>query len=101
MQLVDLKERLAEHEDVVFPEFPEDAEFANWVDELFEVDDYYFGIISAMIEEDQLEPVDKTSFDRLKEQLFRFEDLEDDQRIYSDCQAYLDSLESLLDLLEG
>lgn len=98
MKLVELQNLLSEHESMEFPEFPEDAAFADWVDEFFEIDDYYFGVIHSMIDDENLEPLDKAPFETLKAQLPAFADT--DPVIYQHCQDYMDSLETLIDAVD-
>ena len=98
MELVELEERLAEHEDMLFPEFPDDEAFADWVEELFEIDDYYFGLLSS-IAQGQEEAIDKNLFNGLKDNLEQFADIKSEQKIYRDSVAYLDSLENLIDMV--
>lgn len=92
---MDAQNILEKHKQLKLPAFPNDDDFSNWVEELIELDAYYYGLITS-----GLKTFDINLLDDLKRRLFRFEVLEDDKSIYRECEAYIVSLESIVQIIQ-
>ncbi len=96
---MDTKNILEKHKKAKFPSFPDDDDFAVWVEELIELDGYYYGLALSLINGEK-KRYDITAFFDLKKRLSNFKTLEDDQNIYQACEQYLDSLEKIVNLIQ-
>ena len=95
MDTTQLQDLLDAHQDMEFPEFPDHEAFAEWVDELFEVDDYYVGLISSLLD-GHLEDIDRTYLETLQSRFTEIVPDKADQKIHAHCVTYLLSLEHLV-----
>lgn len=94
------KEILEKHKNIKFPSFPNDDNFANWIEELMELDGYYYGLVVSILEGEKRK-CDDTLFNQIKQRLYEFKDLEDDSEIYRQSEAYIASLEMLIGLVKN
>lgn len=93
------KEILKKHKEVKFPSFPDNDDFANWVEELTDLDGYYYGLAASILEGEK-KPYDANLIQEMKQRLFKFRNLDDDKEVYRECEEYLNSLETIVKLLE-
>lgn len=91
-----LEQLFLNHKELEFPEFPEDDNFAEWVEELIEIDGYYAGIISSSIGSSKPN-VDSSEIDRLTVSLANFASIEEDAEVFRKCELYLKSLKNLVE----
>ncbi len=93
---MELEQLFLKHKGLEFPEFPEDDGFAEWVEELIEIDGYYVGIISSSI--GSIKPnLDSSEIDRLTASLANFAAIEEDAEVFRKCELYLKSLRNLVE----
>lgn len=86
------------HEELRFPEFPEDDDFADWVSELVEVDGYYMGHAITLIAGGTVRDVSDKALRELTDKIRTFDVIKgEDRSIFLDCQKYLLSLKALVD----
>ena len=78
---MNVKEILKKHRSAKFPSFPENDEFANWVEELTDLDGYYFGLATALLVEAK-KSYNVNLFQEMKQKLYEFRNLQDDKGVY-------------------
>lgn len=85
-----------EHKALGIPDFPENDDFAEWVEELIEVDGYYAGIIASSVG-GRKPKIDRSELDKLMKSFRSFVSLKRDAEIYDECEKYLKSLKELIE----
>ena len=96
---MDIQDLLGKHAAMELPPFPVDDLFSEWMEELIEVDAYYFGLASSSAS-GYLQPVNTSYFDDLKTQLLQIVPSEEDKEIYALSVTYIKSLEDVVDYLK-
>ena len=97
--IMDTKSILEKHKETKLPSFPNDDDFAEWVEELIDMDGYYYGLATSILGGD-IKPYDVQLFQDLKHRLYNFKNLDDDEDIYIECEKYLNSLETIVKLIQ-
>ncbi len=97
---MDLKDLYNKHKELELPEFPENDEFAEWVEELIEMDAYYVGLISSRLSGSR-EEIDESHFIKMNENLKQYTSIKADKDIYDQCIKYMKSLYSLIELAKN
>lgn len=93
------KEILEKHRSAKFPSFPYNDDFANWVEELTDLDGYYYGLVTSLLAGEK-KPYNLNLFQEMRQRLYKFRNLEDDKEVYQECEEYLKSLEAIVKLIE-
>jgi hypothetical protein len=94
------KNIIENHRKAKFPSFPSDDSFAEWVEELIELDAYYYGLALSCLS-GELKLYDGSLFQDSKQKLLMFKNLERDKSIYRECEEYLESLSNIVDLIKA
>ncbi|MCH5720505.1 hypothetical protein [Niabella hibiscisoli] len=89
---------LEKHKKLKFPPFPNDEDFSLWVEELVELDAHYYGLVTSIVV-GGLKAFDINLLEDLKQRLIKFEVLEDDKDTYRECEAYIVSLENIVQVI--
>lgn len=92
---MDLKNLYSKHKVLGLPEFPENDEFAEWVEELIEMDAYYAGLISSQIN-GSMDILDENHYSRMNDRLKKYASIEEDKEVYNQCLEYMKSLGHLI-----
>src|SRR5690606_10656146 len=92
---MDLKEILDHHQRLPIPDFPANSYFAEWVEDLFELDGYYYGVAVSRLNGDRLN-CNPEPFLNLKKTFEEFRYSPGDERVFTSCKRYLDSLERIV-----
>lgn len=92
---------LSQHEQLRFPEFPNDNGFANWVTDLIEVDAYYVGLAKHCVNGGRIKTINFKFYDDLKKNLLKYSNIVEDRDVYVACCRYLDSLGVIVDVLKS
>ncbi len=96
----ELEKSFLKHKELKFPKFPEDDNLSEWLEELIEIDSYYVGIISSLIENKKLnideKMVDIKFLNNLNNSLMNFSITKKDMEVFKECKLYLKSLKDLV-----
>lgn len=92
------KEILEKHRGVKFPSFPDNDDFAEWVEELTDLDGYYYGLATSLLAGEK-KTYSVNLFQEMRQRLYEFRNLEDDKEVYQECEDYLNSLEIIIKLI--
>ena len=91
-----LKTLLEDHKKLKLPDFPQDDSFADWVADLIEIDGYYVGLLTSK-EAGARVLIDRLPLQKMKKEITKFSNIEEDKEVYLKCTKHLDSIEALLD----
>jgi hypothetical protein len=94
------KEILEKHRSAKFPSFPDNDDFANWVEELTDLDGYYYGLATSLLAGEK-KHYNVNLFQEMKQRLYKFRNLEADKEVYQECEKYLSSLENIVKLIHN
>ena len=97
---MDTNSILEKHKATKLPSFPHDDDFADWFEELIELDGYYYGLATSILGGD-IKPYDVHLFQDLSHRLISFKNIEEDEDIYIECEEYFNSLESIVKLIQA
>jgi len=88
------------HENLRVPEYPQNDELANWVEDLYEIDPYYFGLAESLVRGGIIKAIDRSHFEKLENSLKNIKINKEDFPIYEQCVNYLASLKRVISLLD-
>ncbi len=84
---------------ISLPSFPNDEDFAERIEELIELDGYYYGLALSFVNGER-KKCDIDAFLSLKERLLKYKNLENDSNTYNEAELYIYSLEKIVNLLK-
>lgn len=96
---MNVTEILEKHRSAKFPSFPENDDFADWVEELTDLDGYYYGLATSLLAGEK-KRYNVNLFKEIKQKLYKFRYLEDDKEVYRECEEYLSSLENIVKIIQ-
>jgi Leucine-rich repeat (LRR) protein len=84
------------HKVLKIPDFPENDDFAEWIERLIEVDAYYSGIAASLVGGKKTK-IDRSELDELIISFSSFSSIKRDVEVFDQCDKYLRSLKKLIE----